>query len=192
MRFEGNIKSWNDAKGFGFLAPTQGGQDIFIHVSSLPRGTGTARVGQAFTFEVELNRDGKKRAVKVAHVGQPLPAPNRARSGQSSRASPFASVVGVLLVAVLAVAMYGKVSGFFARASGAGPAQAQSVEQPAQIETAASVPPSFRCDGRVYCSQMTSCAEARYFLKSCPGVKMDGNGDGVPCEQQWCTGPLPR
>ena len=43
------------------------------------------------------------------------------------------------------------------------------------------------CDGRTHCSQMTSCAEATYFLKNCPGVKMDGDNDGVPCEQQWCS-----
>ena len=45
---------------------------------------------------------------------------------------------------------------------------------------------SFKCDGRTYCSQITSCAEATYFLQSCPNVKMDGNKDGVPCERQWC------
>jgi hypothetical protein len=45
---------------------------------------------------------------------------------------------------------------------------------------------SFACDGRTYCSQMHSCAEAEYFLKNCPGTKMDGNHDGVPCERQWC------
>lgn len=44
----------------------------------------------------------------------------------------------------------------------------------------------FRCDGRKYCSQMSSCAEAKYFLAHCPGVKMDGDGNGIPCEQQWC------
>ena len=27
---------------------------------------------------------------------------------------------------------------------------------------------------------------ATYFLRTCPGVKMDGNNDGVPCEQPWC------
>lgn len=43
-----------------------------------------------------------------------------------------------------------------------------------------------RCDGRIHCSQMTSCDEARYFLRHCPGVKMDGDGDGTPCETQWC------
>ena len=46
--------------------------------------------------------------------------------------------------------------------------------------------PGFRCDGRTHCSQMRSCAEAEYFLAHCPGVKMDGNRDGVPCERQWC------
>ncbi|MBK6553087.1 MAG: excalibur calcium-binding domain-containing protein [Rhodocyclaceae bacterium] len=55
-----------------------------------------------------------------------------------------------------------------------------SVERNPTAET------QFKCDGRTYCSQMTSCAEATYFLKNCPGVKMDGNHDGVPCEQQWC------
>ena len=51
---------------------------------------------------------------------------------------------------------------------------------------AAATAQGFRCDGRVYCSQMRSCAEATYFLQHCPGVKMDGNNDGVPCEKQWC------
>lgn len=44
----------------------------------------------------------------------------------------------------------------------------------------------FKCDGRIYCSQMTSCAEAKFFLKNCPGTQMDGDNDGVPCERQWC------
>ncbi|MBK7473147.1 MAG: excalibur calcium-binding domain-containing protein [Betaproteobacteria bacterium] len=45
----------------------------------------------------------------------------------------------------------------------------------------------FNCDGRIYCSQMSSCAEATYFLQHCPGTKMDGDNDGVPCERQWCN-----
>jgi hypothetical protein len=44
----------------------------------------------------------------------------------------------------------------------------------------------FACDGRTRCSQMTSCAEAEFFLQHCPGVEMDGNNDGEPCESQWC------
>ena len=45
---------------------------------------------------------------------------------------------------------------------------------------------SFPCDGRLYCSQMTSCQEAMDFLKNCPGTKLDGDNDKVPCEKEWC------
>lgn len=55
----------------------------------------------------------------------------------------------------------------------------------APVRAAASRTP-FNCDGRQYCSQMTSCAEAKAFLQNCPGMKMDGNHDGIPCETQWC------
>lgn len=44
----------------------------------------------------------------------------------------------------------------------------------------------YRCDGRTHCSQMTSCEEAQFFLDNCPGTAMDGDGDGIPCEKQWC------
>ncbi|PNE01845.1 cold-shock protein [Alcanivorax sp. MD8A] len=40
----------------------------------------------------------------------------------------------------------------------------------------------FRCDGRLHCSQMTSRAEAEFFTKNCPNTKMDGDRDGIPCE----------
>jgi len=46
---------------------------------------------------------------------------------------------------------------------------------------------NYRCNGRVYCSQMTSCVEATWFLKNCPGTKTDGDNDGIPCERQWCN-----
>lgn len=44
---------------------------------------------------------------------------------------------------------------------------------------------NFKCDGREHCSQMSSKAEAEFFLKNCPNVKMDGDGDGIPCESQF-------
>jgi hypothetical protein len=40
----------------------------------------------------------------------------------------------------------------------------------------------FKCDDRQYCSQMTSRAEAEFFIKNCPNTKMDGDRDGIPCE----------
>ncbi|WP_115719026.1 excalibur calcium-binding domain-containing protein [Gallaecimonas mangrovi] len=43
-------------------------------------------------------------------------------------------------------------------------------------------PPTFHCEGKVYCSQMGSRAEANFYLAHCPGTKMDGDNDGIPCE----------
>lgn len=50
----------------------------------------------------------------------------------------------------------------------------------------------FRRDGRKHCSQISSCEEAKFFLKNCPDTQMDGDHDGIPCEQQWCTGMFGR
>ena len=53
--------------------------------------------------------------------------------------------------------------------------------------------PRFQCDGRQYCSQMTSRAEAEYFVRNCPNTKMDGDHDGIPCENDsrfWGEGDI--
>lgn len=46
---------------------------------------------------------------------------------------------------------------------------------------------TFQCNGKIYCSEMKSCNEAKFYLNNCPGTKLDGNHDGVPCEKQWCN-----
>lgn len=61
--------------------------------------------------------------------------------------------------------------------------------EPQEFVASEPAPPAsvqYRCDGRTRCSQMTSCDEAKFFLRNCPGTQMDGDGDGIPCEQQWC------
>ncbi|WP_432208831.1 cold shock domain-containing protein [Acinetobacter variabilis] len=45
-----------------------------------------------------------------------------------------------------------------------------------------SVSSPYQCDGREHCSQMNSRAEAEWFIRNCPNTKMDGDGDGIPCE----------
>lgn len=65
MRFEGTIKSWNDDRGFGFIAPAKGDQDIFFHIKEFRSQSGRPQVGQRVTFEVERNPEGKKRAKDV-------------------------------------------------------------------------------------------------------------------------------
>lgn len=185
MRFDGTLKTWNAERGFGFIAPRQGGQDIFVHISVFPRDGRSPREGEVLSFEVETTAEGKKRALRVQRPGQPATAaqrPNRERRNGRRRSGLGATVLGLALAAALGWYAYGE----YPRRT-AGPAASA---RPLPVET---VPMgTFQCNGRTHCSQMTSCAEAKFFLKNCPGVQMDGNHDGVPCEQQWCTSPFAK
>lgn len=90
------------------------------------------------------------------------------------------TVAIILALAFYAMRMYGEHRDAAVRKPADPPAGFVTVaDDPAPVSR-------FRCDGRTHCSQMTSCDEATYFLRNCPGVKMDGEGDGVPCESQWC------
>lgn len=71
-------------------------------------------------------------------------------------------------------------------ASAAGGAAAAAPAAAAPPPAGANTATPYRCDGRTRCAQMSSCAEATWFLRNCPGVQMDANRDGVPCERQWC------
>jgi hypothetical protein len=41
---------------------------------------------------------------------------------------------------------------------------------------------SFTCGTKTYCREMGSCEEARFYLSSCELTRLDGDGDGIPCE----------
>lgn len=106
MRFEGAIKSWNDTRGFGFIEPTQGGDEVFVHASAFRVRAGRPQLNQRVTFEVELNRDGKKRARNVELVRAAPTARVRGRRqgpAQWGTASLFAIPAFLLVYAVASV-----------------------------------------------------------------------------------------
>ena len=98
------------------------------------------------------------------------------------------SVANFLFTVVIFVAVWGVYSRVRRHTTHPAPAPLQMQPNSLGASSDASETPSspFHCDGRTYCSQMTSCAEAKYFLEHCPDVKMDGDHDGIPCESQWC------
>jgi uncharacterized membrane protein YsdA (DUF1294 family)/cold shock CspA family protein len=101
MRFTGKVKSWNAERGFGFIEPAGGGQEIFLHVSAVPTRYRPPKIGQPFTFEVVLNRDGKKRA---ANLGVEPVVAHRTRA--SNHDSPVSWSLGSALAIPGFVAMY--------------------------------------------------------------------------------------
>ncbi|MBU1822199.1 MAG: cold-shock protein, partial [Bacteroidetes bacterium] len=52
---EGTVKFFNDTKGFGFISPSNGGQDIFVHVSGL---ADDIRENDKVSYEVEQGKKG--------------------------------------------------------------------------------------------------------------------------------------
>ena len=53
----GTVKWFNSTKGFGFIQPDAGGQDIFVHISAVERsGLGTLNEGQKVNFEIAQDR----------------------------------------------------------------------------------------------------------------------------------------
>ncbi len=171
MRDQGKITHWNGEKGYGFITPSAGAKQVFVHISSFNNRASPPHDGQLVTFRLSTDKRGRPCAVDVTRAGEaPQKMVKRVHRGGSVKNIAF-MIVAVLLAATVGYSKYQK---------------SQRVDY---LPVKTSVPQSslYRCDGRTHCSQMNSCAEATFFIKNCPNTKMDGDGDGRPCESQWCN-----
>lgn len=62
----GTVKWFNTDKGYGFIAPEDGGKDVFVHISAVERAglTGLAD-NQKVSFDLESGRDGRASAANI-------------------------------------------------------------------------------------------------------------------------------
>jgi cold shock CspA family protein len=172
MRYQGRVAEWKDERGFGFITPNGGGARVFLHISALFDRGRRPSVGALVTYEIVSAADGRVRAQDVRLVGRP----------SAGRLSPLLLMLafGVLLVAAAYVA--------WVRLSHPNSTVAASAYKILFVREALRSNSPFQCTpAKSSCSAMTSCAEAFFHQERCGVSNMDGDGDGIPCERQWCN-----
>ncbi|WJG08072.1 excalibur calcium-binding domain-containing protein [Aliiglaciecola sp. LCG003] len=167
--YKGQLTKWDDARGFGFIKTAELNHDTFIHISELNDMSRKPRTGDFIYFNVE-QVNGKKRATNARIEGVKSRTQPKLVKNYKPRSNLRFLYVAVLIVIVAVVIQRLDLL----------PKKAPLI--PAPYSTQFVPEQTFSCDGRQHCSQMTSRAEAEYFLENCPNTKMDGDRDGIPCE----------
>ena len=83
----GSLKSWNDAKGFGFIQPEQGGEQLFVHISAL-RGERRPQPGEVVLYVAGRDAQGRLRAEHMRHEGLSLDRPAIRRKPNAANPVP--------------------------------------------------------------------------------------------------------
>lgn len=96
VRTKGKIVSWNDAKGFGFVAPLSGGKQVFIHMSAFANRGRRPEIDEVVTYSLSKDSQGRPCAANATLVGDKLTkrAPRRSNGALISIALLFLAAVG--------------------------------------------------------------------------------------------------
>ena len=175
---KGRLKAWNEQKGFGFISSEATERDVFVHISALKFMRRKPKVGDIIYFNIEQLADGKIRAINCEVEGVTPLEKQQPDSSISPDAKPKIPVLSFVLFCAIGVFAYQKWGVNLMHTATKNHVYAESLE-PSLIEKSSV---SFVCDGRIHCSQMTSRAEAEFFLENCPDTLMDGDNDHIPCE----------
>jgi len=103
---KGTLKRWNGGKGFGFIAPDDNGEDVFVHISELKRAGRRPRVGDIISYSVATRDDGKHYAINTSIEGVDNSDSSRNRkqnNNQSTEVSGGSAGKAILIIVALAV-----------------------------------------------------------------------------------------
>lgn len=190
IRSKGNLLKWVDDKGFGFITPEKGTQEIFVHISAFDRDLPRRpKAGDTVYYYPLKDENGKAKAVDaiiegVAPVARKLPSSAKShRTERSSRGTWKLLVICSVLIIGGGTTIYDRL--LSDNGSSLLPTAPQSSDS---LKTSPIANPSrYTCAGKTHCGHMESCEEATFYLQNCPGTMMDGDGDGIPCESQHCN-----
>jgi CspA family cold shock protein len=85
----GTVKFFNEQKGYGFIAPDDGGQDAFVHITAVERaGMNTLRQDQRLSYDLEQDNRGKTSAVNLKSAEDAAQPEAAAEQPQVAAAEP--------------------------------------------------------------------------------------------------------
>jgi len=175
MRCQGRIGEWKDDRGFGFITPNGGGPRVFLHISSFSERGHRPSVGSLVTYELVTDHKGRPRAHSARFVGD-------SAGNRSARPNFVVAVLGAILIVCFGSYVA------YVRLSHPNSTVSASVYKIFSARDALRKHAEFQCEPtKSSCSRMTSCAEAFFHQERCGVSGMDGDRDGIPCEQQWCN-----
>lgn len=101
MRSKGTILSWNDDKGFGFIAPQAGGRKVFVHIKGFKDRSHRPQVNDVVTYTLSKDEQGRPRAVRAAIQGArpKTKTPRRRKTLSIGFAVTFVSAVAISTIA---------------------------------------------------------------------------------------------
>ncbi|POZ52453.1 DUF1294 domain-containing protein [Methylovulum psychrotolerans] len=103
MRYTGQLDTWQDDRGFGFIRPDLGGGRLFVHATAFQNRLRRPAVGDIVSYEIVDDGNGKRQALVVVYAGE------RLRQVQSSVRPRELMIVGLVAAAfLLAVVWLGR------------------------------------------------------------------------------------
>jgi uncharacterized membrane protein YsdA (DUF1294 family) len=72
VRTKGKIASWNDSKGYGFIAPLDGGKQLFIHVSAFGNRNRRPEINDVVTYSITKDKQGRPCAADATLAGDKI------------------------------------------------------------------------------------------------------------------------
>ena len=86
MRSKGKIAKWNDDKGFGFIAPFDGEQQVFVHIKAFGNRDRRPVAGDVVTYALSKDNQGRTRAINATFPGEKLAKQSASKKNKGSTA----------------------------------------------------------------------------------------------------------
>lgn len=100
MRTKGKIKSWNEARGFGFITPVSSGKQVFVHKNAFSNKNRWPKTGDVITYTLSTDRQGRICATKASWSGE------KPRTSVASYKRSVSTIIAIAFLAGVAIAVF--------------------------------------------------------------------------------------